>query len=179
MNDDPVIASRVPRRSQSCRRTDSRRTLIVGLGSPHGDDQLGWRVTERLALELASSDVDVRTARSAGDLLDWLDGLERLIVCDACENQGSPGTLHCWNWPAAELCLARASSSHDLGLASTLALADELGRLPGEVTIVAVEEKQHLTGAEMSAEVVVSVERVVGLIVTSCLYDDALVGERG
>jgi hydrogenase maturation protease len=133
-------------------------------------------VVERLAHELAAHEIDVRTARSPGELLDWLDGVERLIVCDACENQGSPGTVHCWNWPAAELSLARASGSHDLGLASALALADELGRLPGEVTIVAVEEKQHLAGAKMSPEVVVAVERVVRLIMTMCVRDDAPVG---
>ncbi|HET6884382.1 MAG TPA: hypothetical protein VFI31_29790, partial [Pirellulales bacterium] len=27
-------------------------TLIFGLGSPHGDDQLGWRVIELLAVTL-------------------------------------------------------------------------------------------------------------------------------
>src|SRR5690349_18107797 len=120
----------------------SRQTLIVGLGSPHGDDQLGWRVAERLAA-LAAPRTLVRTARSPGELLGWLDGVERLIICDACECLGLFGAVHCWHWPAPELSLVRSSGSHDLGIASALALADELGRLPGQVTIVAVEEKQH------------------------------------
>jgi len=179
MNDDPMIASCVPRLKQPCRRNELRRNLIVGLGSAHGDDQLGWRVAERLALELAASEIDVRIARSPGELLDWLDGVERLIVCDACENQGSPGTVHCWHWPATELRLARASGSHDLGLASALALADELGILPGDVKLVAVEGKQHLPSAEMTPEVAAAVERVVELIVTSFAYVDAPVGETG
>ncbi len=145
-------------------RVSVKHTLIVGIGSPHGDDQLGWRVAERLALDLAATEIDVRTARSAGELLDWLDGVERLIVCDACQSQGAPGAVHCWGWPAAELCLARSSSSHDLGLPSALALADELGRLPGVVTVVAVEEQQHAAAAEMSPVVAASVPRVVELI---------------
>jgi hydrogenase maturation protease len=160
-----------PRLAQAYNVDEHPKTLIVGLGSPHGDDQLGWRVAERLALELASSDIDVRTARSAGELLDWLGGFDQLIVCDACENQGSPGRVHCWNWPAAELSLARASGSHDFGLASTLALADELGYLPGVVIVVAVEEQKHGPAAEMSPEVAESVPQVVELILRE--FNDA------
>ncbi|HVA44800.1 MAG TPA: hydrogenase maturation protease [Pirellulales bacterium] len=148
-------------------------TLIVGLGSPHGDDQIGWRVAERLALERESAcgasglrgplapqadcTITIRTASSPADLLDWLEGVERLIVCDACQAVGSPGTVHCWRWPEAPLGRLRSSGSHDLSLAEVLTLAEELRSLPGEVIIWAVESRTCQCGAAMSAEAATAV----------------------
>jgi hydrogenase maturation protease len=168
-----------PRLSHPCQvHEHPTRTLIVGLGSPHGDDQLGWRVAERLALDLAASEIDVRTVRSAGELLDWVDGVERLIVCDACQSQGLPGAVRCCVWPAAELSTVRSSGSHDLELASALALADELGRLPGEVMLIAVEERQHVAGSDMSPEVAAAVPRVVELILRELNDARSLAGQN-
>jgi hydrogenase maturation protease len=60
-------------------------TLIVGIGSPHGDDQIGWRIAEALMAEHRVGWI-IRTARSPTDLLAWLDDkVERLVICDACD----------------------------------------------------------------------------------------------
>lgn len=115
----------------------TRATLIVGLGSDHGDDQAGWRAAERLA-RIPGAPV-VRLARSPCDLLDWLDGVERLVVCDACQPNGVPGAVHRWDWPTDELSRLHSASSHDLGLAQVLSLASCLGRLPPRVVVWGIE----------------------------------------
>ena len=102
-------------------------TLIVGFGSSHGDDQFGWRVAEQLSALAEHSSVTVRQARSPAEILGWLEGVERLIVCDACQDLGLPGRMHHWRWPDAALAELRFAGSHDLGVSAALGLADRLG----------------------------------------------------
>src|SRR5688572_16353280 len=130
----------------------SGKTLIVGIGSPHGDDQIGWRVAEALAAHSCPG-WSIRTARSPAELLAWLDDkVKRLVVCDACYGSAPLGELHVWSWPAPEIRFASVSGSHDLSLPSVLELAQELGRLPPCVVICAVEVKQHAPGEGLSCE---------------------------
>lgn len=136
-------------------------TLIVGLGSSHGDDQLGWRVAERLAAVANAPGVTVRRACSPADIFDWLDAAERLIVCDACQNLGVPGRVHHWSWPDDRLLELRFAGSHDLGLAAALALADRLGLLPAEVSIWCAEGVAFGPGESMSPPVEASVAEMV------------------
>lgn len=131
----------------------SGKTLIVGLGSAHGDDRFGWQVAARLSEAPQAPGIVIRQARSPAELLDWLEGIERLIVCDACENLGTPGRLHRWRWPAAELTRIRSSHSHDLALAAVLALAETLDCLPSAVEVLAAEGRTFGPAAPMSSEI--------------------------
>ncbi|HEX4145482.1 MAG TPA: hydrogenase maturation protease [Pirellulales bacterium] len=125
-------------------------TLVVGLGSSHGDDQFGWHVAEQLAAQLDIPGVTVRRALSPADILDWLDEVERLIVCDACQNLGAPGRLHRWRWPDDRLSELRFAGSHDLGLSAALGLAERLGVFPAEVSIWCGEGIDFGAGQSMS-----------------------------
>ncbi len=73
-------------------------------------------------------------ARAPADLLDWIEGVERLEICDAVAG-GDVGTLYSWQWPADEIERAAFHTSHDLSLPAVLALAETLGRLPRQVRI--------------------------------------------
>ncbi len=117
-----------------------QRSLVVGLGSHHGDDQVGWRVAERLA-ELGDVDCQVKLGRTPSELLTWLhEGVcDRLVLCDACNGAGAPGSVHRWRWPSDVLALETCRSSHDLSLVEVLALAARLNRLPKYVWIWGVE----------------------------------------
>ena len=61
------------------------RTLVVGIGSPHGDDQAGWLVVERLRDLLPKSSAEFHVAQSPTDLLNWLEDHETLFLVDAIE----------------------------------------------------------------------------------------------
>ena len=141
-----------------------RPTLIVGLGSSHGDDQFGWTVVEQLQGLLSEPNVAVRLARSPAQLLDWLEGFARLIVFDACQNLGAPGELHFWRCPALELVNARSSGSHDLSLPAALALAQTLGQLPGDVLVVCAEGRCFSPQAPISSEVGAAASRAIELM---------------
>ncbi len=141
-----------------------RSTLIVGVGSPHGDDQAGWLVAERLAADLDENDAAVRKAAAPIQVLDCLEGVERLILCDACRGLGRVGELRRWTWPAGELAGASWSGSHGLSLTATLQLAERLNRLPKQVVIWAVEAAVSGALDGLSPQVAAALPRLVGQI---------------
>ena len=152
----------------------SGKILVAGLGSRHGDDQAGWLVAEQVlkkvsgALEAEEEQdqnlmqessrhlfqhVVVRRAMIPLDLLDWLEGVSILHVCDACETTQSHEKLKRFTWNAgvlvnsdraghadvnAALRLRRGRGSHDFGLPDVLRLAETTGMLPKQVIIWAI-----------------------------------------
>jgi len=139
--------------------TNETTTLVVGLGSAHGDDQIGWQVAEEVnALLIGSPSITgiaVRKAKSPLDLLNWLDEsndftVQRLLVCDACYGAGKPGTVFRWEWPTDQLECLRFSGSHDFGLVDVFRLAEKLDRLPPHVIIWGIQIGQTQPGVRMS-----------------------------
>lgn len=124
-------------------------TLLVGLGSPHGDDAVGWRIAELVAAAEVPGLV-VRQASSPLDLLDWLEDIDRLIVCDACESATGVGSVHVWQWPDAAIESRRGNNTHAIGLVETLQLAKHLGRLPPDVRIYAIGGSQFHAGSPLA-----------------------------
>lgn len=136
-------------------------TLFVGLGSPYGDDQVGWRVAEELGRR--QPDRAVRVARTPSELLDWLDGLDALELCDAVRGE-TPGRLHSWKWPTAQLGRLRSAGSHAFGVTAVLELAERLGRLPEDVRIWGIESRQfeptHSISDELAAQLPGVIEQI-------------------
>jgi len=135
------------------------KTLFVGLGSHHGDDRVGWLVVDELRVA-GLTGVEVRRLESPLDLLDWLEDVDCLAICDACQGAGVAGTWHRWTWPSPELPLMPARGSHDMGLVATLQLARTLGTLPREVLIWGIELAVNEAGGRVSNEVVAAIESV-------------------
>jgi hydrogenase maturation protease len=156
-------------------------SLFVGIGSPHGDDRVGWEIVERLTRSAKlSREFGFRRARVPTDLLDWLDGVARLHLCDACQTSNPPGTLHCWKWEGSTLIGSqrppvfcrrlRSAGSHAWGLFDVLSLAERLKRLPEQVTIWGVEGLQFDAGHPLSPEMADRLPEVVATIEASLSY---------
>lgn len=112
------------------------RRLIVGVGSAHGDDQIGWTILEGL------ENRDSTTARFCKvvkpiDMLDLLGDWDELLIIDGVEGNNEE-CLQCWVWPNSQLSDASSRGTHGLGLIQALELAEELRLLPKCVTIVGV-----------------------------------------
>ena len=108
--------------------------LLVGIGSPFGEDRLGWLVVGQIERRGVAS-ARIRCARAPADLLDWLEGVDKLVVCDACHDGGPTGSWRRFDWPTTSLDDVAFSGTHDMSLAATLALAEQLGVLPKQTTI--------------------------------------------
>ncbi|MFO0845877.1 MAG: hydrogenase maturation protease [Gemmataceae bacterium] len=137
------------------------RVLVAGLGSPHGDDQVGWVVAGQLGG--IHAEVQALALREPVTLLDHLGRCERLIVVDACRGGGPPGLSRRLHWPL-EGRPAPLRSSHGFDVLSLLKLAESLGRLPPVVVIFAVEADSCQPGEGLSPAVCKALPRLVAAI---------------
>ena len=140
------------------------RILIVGIGSSHGDDQAGWLAVRQVANELDSGCVAVRQAASPDQLLAWIDGVEAMIVCDACRGSGEIGEVKRWTWPLPARARAAWTSTHGLTLPAVLQLAEQLGQLPPRVVIWTVEAAAGGAMHTLSPQVETALPRLCGAI---------------
>ncbi len=132
--------------------------LVIGVGSPHGDDRAGWEVADKLSSryrELTYERIRVRKASVPHDMLDWLECDTKTHIVDAC--QSSARCIQRFEVLANEVgCIRliteagtgthiesqfatfRSGSSHQIDLISTLRLASTLGTLPQRLVLWAI-----------------------------------------
>jgi hydrogenase maturation protease len=128
------------------------KTLVIGLGNPLvSDDSVGLRVAAEVRKLLAGrSDVDVAEDYWGGlRLMEQMVGYDRVIVIDAIQSGGRPGTIY--HLSPGDMPTQRSASSHDMDLLTALALGRQAGlRLPadGAILLVAIEAEDILTFAE-------------------------------
>jgi hydrogenase maturation protease len=127
-------------------------SLIVGLGSPHGDDQLGWVAIDRLR-PLLRAGILARKVRDGFELLEVLEGHDSAVIIDAAAPAGRPGSILSFTWPCAELVHCVFLSSHGLGLVEAIRLAEALDRLPYHVKIYTIEAQNTSPGAPLGDDI--------------------------
>lgn len=108
------------------------RIQIIGVGSPAGDDRLGWEVIARLATHLPSDIAcDLRALDRPGTgLIEYLRGSDECWLVDALWSPEAPGRYHRPGLEQLRRWKGGAAGSHGFGLADTLLLAEQLGALP-------------------------------------------------
>ena len=135
-------ASPAPPISCACAPTATDRGAalrVIGLGSPHGADQLGWWLAEALRAALAGrGDISVHVCREpTRELLGLLPGAQAVLVLDALARPGEPGRLH--ELTVDDLAERHAAcSSHALDLREQLELAAVLEILPADLRLLGV-----------------------------------------
>jgi hydrogenase maturation protease len=139
------------------------RLRIWGLGSPHGDDRVGWEVVRRLGADPRLRDV-ARAAASPWDLLDTLESGCRVIVVDASQSGRSPGSFARLGKDEAARCTSPVRSGHAGSLAEVMRLAEVLGYSIDEWVVLAVEIESCEPGTDLGNRVRQAVEPVVGEI---------------
>src|SRR5271169_1995314 len=146
---------------------DRLRVLVVGIGNPdRGDDGFGPAVARRLRGRMPST---VRVLARNGDAValieDW-NGIPCVILIDAVAPISEPGRVHRLDLTDSPLPIGLAPrSSHAFGVAETVELARNLGRLPPHIVAYLVEGEQFATGAPLSPAVAEAIEAVAERIV--------------
>ena len=121
---------------------------ILAVGSPHGDDQAGWGALDLLRAESLAG-IEVVALAGPLDLLDHLPRFRAVILLDACRSGSRPGTIIRVDG-APPLDHPACASSHGLGLAAALALAESLGTLLPPLTLFGIEVAACAPGADLS-----------------------------
>lgn len=133
---------------------------ILALGSPHGDDRVGWVAAEKLAEDPRFVRL-IHALNTPWDVVEHLDDARRAIVIDACQGLARPGNVTCVEGP--ELASQRwgRHSTHGGSLPEAVALARNLKQNVGEIVVVAVEVEEAAAGGELSEPARRAVDEVV------------------
>lgn len=127
----------------------NRSIRIVALGSPHGDDQVGWAIAERL-----SQDSNVRPfihiLASPWDLIELLQPGHSVIVVDAYVGSASPGTVLRVEENDLANSPINSRSTHSGSLIESLKLAKSLGKEIRELVVFAVAVESSEPNANLS-----------------------------
>ncbi|QEO57855.1 hydrogenase maturation protease [Francisella marina] len=135
-----------------------QKTLILGIGSPFADDQFGWFVADKLAEVVREKNIQNITVESADrpglNLLTFLDkGYVKIILIDAVYAKVTPGTE--FYFKAKDiLSFGGFLSSHSVGVAPSLALADAIGMDISNVEFYGVEGQRIFEKDEILSDVV-------------------------
>ncbi len=118
----------------------SARTLVAAFGNVlRGDDGFGIEVLRQLAATPLPASVELMEVGTGGIRLaqELLGGYDRLIVVDAMNEQGVPGTLYVRL--VEDIAVAREIDMHLAIPSRALMVARALGALPSEIYMVGCE----------------------------------------
>ena len=138
---------------------------IIGVGSPFGDDRLGWIAAERLRAlpaylsEKDSIDISILDRPGAALISHWQDA-DAVILIDAVQSGAAPGTLHILSAEDIDE-NTQLTSSHGFGIASTMALARTLGELPEYFYLCGIE----IDPTNLGEEIGVSTSEAINILV--------------
>lgn len=128
--------------------------VVIGVGNRYrSDDAIGPMIAARIdALKLPGLQVTVCDGEPTG-LLDAWAGTDLAVVVDAVQCEPcTPGRI--WRTTVESLRgITCATSSHALGIPDAVPLGRALGRMPGELVIIAVEAANLGLGEGLSEPV--------------------------
>ena len=141
-----------------------QRTLILGVGNLIlSDDGVGIHAVRLLQEKVKVNDtITIIDGGTCGlDLLQYLVGIDRLIVLDAAKPDQSPGKITRITGEKVPAYLSIKTSPHEIGLPELLFAAKLSDIYPKEVVIYCVEAHSLETGIELSPLVERQVENLI------------------
>jgi len=113
---------------------------VFGIGSPFGDDRIGWLAADALESVFDPAYVVIsKHDRPGAQLIALMSGAERVVLIDGVCTGAAPGTLHRLESEAIFSVIARHTSSHGIGLAEAIKLGKILGDLPPWLVLWGIE----------------------------------------
>ena len=126
---------------------------VLGVGNVLlSDEGFGVRVLQELAkwfdFEPQIRLIDGGTL--GWDLLNFLQGVEKLILIDAIDGKTIPGTFFVFKNEEVKKYFKRKVSGHEAGIQEVLAWFDLMGKPIKEVTVIGVQPQSLETGLELT-----------------------------
>lgn len=140
-----------------------RKLLFLGLGNPIlSDDAVGIRVVDKIKSIMGDSNgIDFVTGSVAGlRILDVIQGYDELVIVDAIEKGGEPGTLY--KIPIEDLeGTLHFTSLHSINLVTAIELGRKMSlKIPKRISIYGIEVKNVVKFSEkMTPEVEESIPK--------------------
>ncbi len=140
--------------------------LILGIGNILlSDEGIGVRVIEQMQAISLSEDVELVDGGTSGvDLLDIVSDRDTVIVVDAVDADCRPGTVLRFGIDQLMQKDNPYISMHELGIAETINMTEQLGCAPKEVIIFGIQPLKIECGLELSKTLEHAAQEVVELI---------------
>ncbi|MDH5376860.1 MAG: hydrogenase maturation protease [Gammaproteobacteria bacterium] len=145
------------------------RVLILGIGSDHGDDSLGWEALRRLRKKIGNGQ-EIEFVECDASILNCNEKISqsaKLVLIDAIANNGEAGEIYRFDLHSelsAHTRIKGSMSSHGLNVLDSVRVLIVLGLLPKESTLWGIEPGPMEPNTEISSRVLKSVERLVQTI---------------
>lgn len=127
--------------------------LVLGVGNLLlSDEGIGIHAIRRLLeMEVLPADVEIVDGGTAGlNLLTYLEGIDRLVIIDAVETGGPPGTLVRLAGNQVPAYMALKVSPHEITLPDFLAAAKLRDLYPQEVVVWGMQPGSLDVGIDLS-----------------------------
>nr|WP_255666671.1 MULTISPECIES: hydrogenase maturation protease [unclassified Legionella] len=140
---------------------------VLGIGSPFGDDQAGWKVIEILKQQIVlPSKVAPYVMIESHDrpgirLLELINNAHTVFLIDAIKSNNVIGTIHRFNKDDI-LEPANQFSTHGIGVWQALQLASALNTLPNNIILYGIEIDAIVLDSTLSPCVQSAVEQLAG-----------------
>ncbi|MGV6815900.1 MAG: hydrogenase maturation protease [Thiotrichales bacterium] len=123
---------------------------IIGIGSPYGDDRLGWLTVDEIERESGQALRCIKLDRPGPMLLRHFAGLDDVVLIDAINDDGNCPVkqLQIDELPLAEV----RNSTHSFELSQTLALGQSLGLLPERLRLFGVPMSRLPASSQLEVE---------------------------
>jgi hydrogenase maturation protease len=134
-------------------------TVVVGVGTEgRGDDAAGLLVVRALRDRVPEGVAVLERDGDPGALMAAWENASRVVAVDAVRSGAHLGTVHRLDATSARAVARHGGwSSHGLGLAAAIDLADSLGRRPRWFSVIGIEGERFAAGAAPSPAVVAAV----------------------
>ena len=138
-------------------------SLVVGVGNVLlRDEGIGCHVAH--ALEMTPvPDVEVIDGGTCPDILQLIEGAEKLVIVDAVKGGGMPGQIYRFRPEDITLDQKRVVSLHDMSLVDGLQLM-QLWHNTGDTVIIGVEPRELSWGLELSPELQEKMPQIIDAV---------------
>lgn len=142
---------------------------ILGIGSPFGDDQLGWKAIDLLSDRQELQKIYLEKCDRPGvSLLSLMKNADTVFLIDAIRSNDAVGKIHRWQDVEIET-KYHPTSSHAMGIAEALQLAKALQEIPKSVILFGIEMDENNYASSLSLPVQKSLFILVERIVSELL----------
>lgn len=139
---------------------------VLGIGSPFGDDQVGWDVADALQQQIAMCpNIDLLVSIEKHDrpgirLIELMSGAHTVFIIDAIKSGSEIGVIHRFRNQDI-FALENRLSTHDMGVSEVLQLGNVLNALPDNIILYGIEIDSTVPGATLSRRVESAIEQLV------------------
>lgn len=140
--------------------------LILGIGNILlKDEGVGVHVVKRLKEMSFPDNIEILDGGTAGlDLVDFIAGRRKLIVIDAVNTGGKPGTIYRLTEENLNIGPKAIMSFHEIDFLDALHMSEIAGSKPEEIVVIGIEPKDMSDGVELSPEIEERIPKIIEVV---------------